>query len=128
MKAIIVFITLSILLFGCTKRSGVKKLLTDDNHKFWDYNYKGYKTALFFHEDGRFYHYNYSAISGLRFAFHSDDVIVPDAWHLIGNDTLVMNGYKYKIIQLTGDSLKLVHKGWWNGSISCWKSPNQFFK
>jgi len=117
-----------VFICGCNAMSEKIKLLTNSEYKFWDYDYKGNKNALFFDKDGRFFYYNYSAVGGLRFQFNLDDEIRSNSWQFIGSDSLSLNGYRYRIAQLTEDSLKLTRKPKWNDSISCIKSPNQFYK
>ena len=62
--------------------------------------------AYRFYGDGRCYYYKYNHYTGERYLFDVDDVIENNTWSTNG-DTIVIRGYRYKIVSALSDSVVL---------------------
>lgn len=63
--------------------------------------------AYKFHEDGRCFYYKYNRSTDERYPFDFGDVIPVNTWSLY-YDTLKIQGYRYKVLRTSGDTLELM--------------------
>ena len=81
--------------------------LTAGKSKYWDSkSNRGY--CYEFRKDGTCRYY-YSKGKLPRKLFPFEDVIVPDEWKFLGDDSIMIQGYKYYYKFLSPDSLFIVN-------------------
>lgn len=102
-------LTLCILsLLTCSCGNSDLHYLTSGKSKFWDSrSNRGY--CYEFRKDGicRYYYYHKGKLPRNLFPF--DDVIVPEEWHFLGKDSIMIQGFKYNYKFLSPDSLVIVN-------------------
>jgi hypothetical protein len=113
---------------GCNQKKSKVNLLAANDYKFWDFSYKGSRTAFYFDDKNNFRLYHYSPVNNHRNTYDYGDLKVSNRWEFIGRDSLIINNEKYWIMELTRDSLKLVRYGFSVDSFFCGVSPDQTLK
>lgn len=89
------------------------KLLTGEENKYWfidfkhDFSNEGWKTIWRFSNDGSYYGFYYNQISKEVRIKDNGDNIEPNTFELKSNDTLVLNGSPFPILNLSYDSIIL---------------------
>jgi hypothetical protein len=112
----------SILLFGLTscnkgsEKSLAEVLQGDCLWDFYDKRYTNVANACFeFSANGDCFFYYYNFYNKQRtdsvYKFDHDDVVVPEKWQTVANDTLAIQGATYRVVRFTGDSVYLKVQG-----------------
>ena len=99
---LIKLLVLFIFITGCTKKGKL-----DGYYDVYRSNENYPVGAYKFCKDGRCFYYKYDRSTDGRYSFDFGDVIPSNTWSSY-TDTLNIQGYRYKVLRESGDTLELM--------------------